>query len=334
MAIYEYTGVVTGIGDLANNRNVISPYVDASIRDFIIGREEGYYFEGPIAGFEYDNINKILSSGICYSLGYFGWLDKNIVLPVAERVIIYGQFQVNKNRNIPDTFKVIATDEYAPNLHDDILNGTGMRVVIIGTVENGTFISDPLTFPRNAAKSKVSDSVAVNGLLRSGTRTPTLSLNDNSRRVANTKYVHDMIQLVLSVKEELIEKKNDSYSSYIKFHLQRKTNFVIITIKFKGQMLGVFAGDSSNNNRLIGTITDKNFLPTTDTAVYVRAYRTASGISVTNVPQFISFKIQSDGKIYYIYDAENYYYTNSGGSQNNYTELTFSFGYISNLLNE
>lgn len=67
-----YQGTIAGIGDKANNINVINPQFDAKIRNFIIGKDcilEGLEIE-----------NGMLKAGSCFSHGFVGSIEENINL--------------------------------------------------------------------------------------------------------------------------------------------------------------------------------------------------------------------------------------------------------------
>lgn len=113
-------GIMAGIGDIANDINVITPQFDAIVNNFIIGQE------GIIEGFDLNG--NILSAGICVAKGYRGQLNNSIT---TTSKYIYGVFKVYFDNTKLDEFYIETSDNPLDNesagisFGDDILHEPG-----------------------------------------------------------------------------------------------------------------------------------------------------------------------------------------------------------------
>lgn len=100
----NYQGVIAGIGDKENDINVISPNFDASIRNFIVGKDcilHGLSLNG-----------NILTAGACIAQGYCGYLPSDIDVGDMSSGNIYAHFKVNHDDLTNDGFDIVTTIPY------------------------------------------------------------------------------------------------------------------------------------------------------------------------------------------------------------------------------
>lgn len=235
MAIYE--GIISGIGDKESGVNVITPEFDARIRHFIVGKD------CIIDGLELEK--GILRAGACLARGYVGTLENDVDFTDATR--IYAVFEINKSDK-PDKFWL--TNDLPKWDNADILHEAGSYWLLL--YENGNLKVDR-DYPQNAVYSESTQYVVDMGAIGLDVTTESdYDVNDESvysatKRgtfVANTKYVHDVIE-----KEIVTKKYTGTYNvtssagvinQIVEYSIYKKATFVIIKFKiiFKSLTVG------------------------------------------------------------------------------------------------
>lgn len=213
----EYKGIIAGIGDKQNNVNVIDPQFDAKIRKFIIGQNcilEGLELNGDT-----------ISAGSCIAEGYVGYLPEQKTLEFPNGYV-YGRFKVNQDSLILDEFDIINSNVEIL-IQDDILHNAGEYYLLL--YQEGKKVIDA-KYPLNAVNSENTDHINDNGTIGSMVTCPTPPVNDNSKKIANTEYVHNQIAEELKIGTAEV----DIMYSYVtanfpvaKIELKRKANWVI-----------------------------------------------------------------------------------------------------------
>ena len=128
MADTVYKGIIAGIGDILSGTNVIRPWFDARVRNFIIGQD------GILDGFTLKD--GILDGGICVARGYVGEFVGGIT--VSSSNFIYGKFVIHMDDNTPDEFWVIISDSPLTFENADILHEPGEYII---PLKNNTLLN-------------------------------------------------------------------------------------------------------------------------------------------------------------------------------------------------
>lgn len=291
----EYEGVISGIGDKETSKNLISPYMDAAVYDFIINHEPdgGYTDIIRIDGFEIDTENKILTGGtLCYR-GFRGVIDTSMPLENAER--IYAVFDTIENE-----FSILMTNEYYDNANTDIL-ATPNKYYLILYLYGGDGNYNPQFLPYNYPINSYNCDYALTvketvGADATGTTQP---VNDNSTKIATTEYVKNQIDEDINYGEAIID-MTISGQKFGEIKLKRKSKIVTGQIIFtQDQYTGGGAG-------IIFQIPD-GFLP--KGIIYVGAiYQNTLGSSVQESKQIFIFQITGSGSgtVLYIVSEDAY----------------------------
>lgn len=173
----EKQGIITGIG------NTITPEIDAVINEYIVGKNtilKGLGLNG-----------NILSAGTCILCGYRGTLENS---QTVDGNYVYGKFVIGVNET--DSFSII-TSSNSNEPTDGIINPTSITsagTYYLRLYANGASQVDSERYPKQAHTSYNADHLQPNGTIASTAKTETAPVNDNSKRVANTKYVHNQIE--------------------------------------------------------------------------------------------------------------------------------------------
>lgn len=190
----EKQGIITGIG------NKITPEIDAVINDFVV------LSNTLIRGLQLTVYPQhyYLSAGMCQLCGYRGVLLENIDLINAP--YIYGKFVINFDESVPDSFSIFfAYDTNATN--DGIVNPTAITqagVYYLLLYVDGAKVVDDFHYPLCAETAEESYDL-MDGVIAKTATTPTAPINDNSRRVANTEYVHKQIVEELGYEKQVVD---------------------------------------------------------------------------------------------------------------------------------
>lgn len=208
----EKQGIITGIG------NTITPEIDAVINEYIVGKNtilKGLGLNG-----------NILSAGTCILCGYRGTLENS---QTVDGNYVYGKFVIGVNET--DSFSII-TSSNSNEPTDGIINPTSITnagTYYLRLYANGASQVDSERYPKQAHTSYNADHLQPNGTIASTAKTDTAPVNDNSGRVANTKYVHNQIEYEVNEGEATIQVyQKDTHIANIL--LRRRAKYVIGTI--------------------------------------------------------------------------------------------------------
>lgn len=273
----QYNGIIAGIGDLENGINVINPQFDARVNNFIIGAN------GVIEGLEISG--NILSAGMCVAQGYRGSIDTDITLDITTYV--YGVFKVYHDPEILDEFYIqtsstpLDSGSTGNSFGDDIL------------YEAGTYylrLNNRLQYPINAVNSENTDEINYSGKIGNGTTAVTQAVNDNSDKVATTKFVHDLLDEEVNYTEDTIYAHYNS-RQYATIKLTKKAGYVI------AEVIGDFINNTNANAVTIDNIPTE-FLPINGYAYLILPFAYSGG---TNYNVGIDmYAINSNGTTTYI----------------------------------
>ena len=172
----EKQGIITGIG------NEITPEIDAVINEYIVGKNT------ILKGLELNG--NILSAGTCILCGYRGTLENS---QTVDGNYVYGKFVIGVNEI--DSFSII-TSSNSTEPTDGIINPTSITsagTYYLRLYANGASQVDSERYPKQADTSDRARDLIAGGTIDSTATTDTAPVNDNSRRVATTEYVHNQI---------------------------------------------------------------------------------------------------------------------------------------------
>lgn len=226
----QFKGIITGAGNKSQNINVITPEIDAKLYYFIIGNN------GIINGFDYQN--GVLSSGLCVAMGYRGYS------PVSQQGsgrYIYGRFTVHHDSDIEDDFSVVFTDDRQTQ-QDDILHGPGVYWL---ELYNRDQEITKIRYPAYADESDVAQVVKAGGQLLENVTAETPPINNNSNRVATTKFVLDQIAHDMPVAQASDTVTKSVGSSYIttKYKVKRLAHNCVLQLGISyPYSIGTYAG--------------------------------------------------------------------------------------------
>ena len=215
-------GIITGVG------NEITPEIDAVINDYIVGKNT------ILKGLELNG--NILSAGTCILCGYRGTLENS---QTVDGNYVYGKFVIGVNET--DSFSIF-TSRNSTDPTDGIINPTSITsagTYYLRLYANGASQVDSERYPKQADISDRARDLIAGGIIDSTATTETAPLNDNSKRVANTKYVHN--QIVAEVAKltktgSLLDIYGTARGSY---SLTRKAKLVTIDLTFNSDWAGV-----------------------------------------------------------------------------------------------
>lgn len=277
----QYNGVMAGIGDLENNINVINPEFDARVNNFIIGAN------GVIEGLEISG--NILSAGMCIAKGYRGSIDTDITLDTTS--YIYGVFKVYHDPEILDEFYIqtsstpLDTAKTGNSFGDDIVHNAGTYYLRLNTM---------LSYPENAVNSENTDVLNYGGTIGDGTTAVTQAVNDNSDKVATTKFVHDLLDEEVNYTEDTIYAHYNS-QQYATIKLSKKGGYVL------AETVGNFVNNTSQSAVSIDTI-PAEFRPINDYAYLLLPYAYTLGVGGYSYGVDI-YRVNTDGSTSLINDG-------------------------------
>lgn len=213
-------GIITGIG------NEITPEIDAVINDFIVGKNT------ILKGLELNG--NILSAGTCILCGYRGTLENS---KTVDGNYVYGKFVIGVNET--DSFSIF-TSSNSTEPTDGIINPTSITsagTYYLRLYANGVSQVDSERYPSKAVTSDRARDLIAGGTIDSKVTTPTAPLNNNSTRVANTKYVQKQIEEELKVGDSGTIHLSDGAT----ISIQRRAKYCIATLTFS-QRIRVYNG--------------------------------------------------------------------------------------------
>lgn len=262
----EKQGIITGIG------NEITPEIDAVINEYIVGKNT------ILKGLELNG--NILSAGTCILCGYRGTLENS---QTVDGNYVYGKFVIGVNET--DSFSII-TSSNSTEPTDGIINPasiTSAGTYYLRLYANGVSQVDSERYPKQADTSDRARDLIAGGTIDSTATTETAPVNNNSKRVANTKYVHKQIEEELKVGDSgIIQLSNGATIS-----IQRRAKYCIATLTFS-QDITVYSGTLSLGNMPNGYIPNKTVLSSIGVSYYdnlkTGQIKLDNAITLVNIP--------------------------------------------------
>lgn len=220
-------GIVAGIGDLLNNKNLIRPKLDADIYNFIIGQN------AIINGLQV--IGNTLTAGTSLLKGYRGMLENDETL--NGETYIYGKYTLNFNDGITDSFDILKTNTVP---QDGIVNPAsittnGIYYLLLYTYTNGAYVSNVETFgyPVKAQYSDEAKHLVSGGTIDIDATAETLPVGTRTKQIATCKFVDNEInaQIASATDSGTIYDENGqrTVGTYI---VKRKAKFCVLEITF------------------------------------------------------------------------------------------------------
>lgn len=229
----EYKGTIAGIGDKATGDNVIYPYFDAAIRQFIIGKD------CILDGLELSSNGLSLTKGFCVGKGFVGELENDISF-TSSPLRIYGRFIINHNETI-DNFAIVTdpTTVYT----DDIKNEAGTYDVLL---YQNKIPQVTRNYPENAVNSDTATRLLEGGIIAADAEVEgdTKSGETSDKTVASTAWVQKVLQEEIGYDKQEIKYYVDRAESGADkvfvgtITVEKKADFVIMNIDVSGSTLG------------------------------------------------------------------------------------------------
>lgn len=263
-------GIITGIG------NTITPEIDAILNDFIVGEN------AIIKGLDW--VGNVLNAGMCQLRGYRGVLEQTIT---TTDKYVYGVFVLHFNEQREDEFYIeTSSTAKTTNVNPTSITSAGTYYLELYNDKKTTLPT--YKYPKQAQTSDRARDLIAGGTIDSTATTPTAPINDNSKRVANTEYVHKQIEKEIAyekVEGDVFEKTNTSQKIGT-FILEKKSKFVILKL---------------NINVRYGTpakFIPNNFLPREDFYALIQTGGAYCNIyKITTSGEFIERYTASDGRL-------------------------------------
>lgn len=274
----EIQGIITGIG------NEITPEIDAVINEYIVGKNT------ILKGLELNG--NILSAGTCILCGYRGTLENS---QTVDGNYVYGKFVIGVNET--DSFSIITSSNFTEPT-DGIINPTSITsagTYYLRLYANGASQVDSERYPKQAYISDMARRLIANGTIDSTATTDTAPVNDNSRRVATTEYVHNQIVAELDVATS-DKMTYTSHTFTLSIEIYRKARMCIATVSISGF---IYSTDEHIN---LGDM-PQGFVPKEDVlynfwVISSTAYiATISFTSSGNILLDVDTNLTSDGRI-------------------------------------
>lgn len=307
-------GIITGIG------NEITPEIDAVINDFIVGKNT------ILKGLELNG--NILSAGTCILCGYRGTLENS---KTVDGNYVYGKFVIGVNET--DSFSIF-TSSSSTEPTDGIINPTSITsagTYYLRLYANGVSQVDSERYPSKAVTSDRARDLIAGGTIDSKVTTPTAPLNNNSTRVANTKYVHKQIEKEIDegIGNTPTTVKYTWTNSGVKFshtitilpNIKRRAKYCIASISIS--VVGKRESDGTIMNGLVHNYTKTTVLGELPKGYYPNQNQemVVSAFEYNNTTYAFVVILQSNGQIVLKNDAEIF-----SGLANPYT-TKFILGY-------
>ena len=218
----EYQGIVTGIG--SQDKNLITPQIDAVISDFMVGKNT--IIDGLVL------FEKNLSKGTCILCGYRGILEEAKELDTVAYV--YGKFTLNFDNSIEDSFAIETSSmEKTENVNPSEITSAGTYYLLLykDGVKDEQLDSEN-SYGKNAYYSVETENVLDFATIAETTTTETAE-NDayltQPNRVANTEYVHNQIEKLID--SDVYSVTNTPSTNYTEeLSIRRRAKFCILTL--------------------------------------------------------------------------------------------------------
>lgn len=238
-------GKVTGIGDFSENKNLITPDIDADLYNYILNKD------AIINGLQI--VGNTLTAGMCVLKGYRGILENDE--PVGTEELIYGKFTLYFNNEIPDEFDIIKTNSIPQDgiVNPESITGAGIYYLKLYRYSDGQYkLSDNLSYnyygqsgadykyPLKAYEADETNLLRSAGTIAEGATAWTQKRNSHNasnpnaninRLVATTEYVHNQIEEEIAYSTENVSMA----ITYVQTIGGRKTLRKTFTIKRKAK---------------------------------------------------------------------------------------------------
>ena len=307
----EYQGIITGIGDLEQHINEITPDIDAKINDFLLSRN------AIIEGFSIEN--GYLNGGILVFKGYrCKYWGEPISLSNSPNYI-NGIIRTNSNGNVYEFFlepsSTQGADTEIPTQPNSgacfaIFSKSGTSYFLVDNFKDNRL--EDYHYPAKAYESDESRLLMLGGVISENATTPTAAVNAHNtepNRVANTEYVHNQIQAEINAASYNGEFRNSNNNIIGTYTLERKAKFVII----KTSTIDWWTNSGTLGG--IWTTFPNGFLPNTS------FYFVVSDASRPNFTRYIRLlSCNTSGEVRQVQavvDGDNLIFTNTSGYQTN-----------------
>ena len=211
----EKQGIITGIG------NKITPEIDAVINNFIVGGN------AIIRGLDWTGYT--LNAGMCQLCGYRGVLEQTIT---TTDKYVYGVFVLHFNEQREDEFYIETTSTAkTTNVNPTSITSAGTYYLLLYT--NKTTTLPTYKYPKQAHTSERARNLIASGTIDSTATTDTEPVNDNSRRVANTEYVHKQIVEELGYEKRVVDISRNGVGYNLTF--EKKARYCLISYNISAQ---------------------------------------------------------------------------------------------------
>ena len=292
-------GIVTGIGDKNNNINVITPQIDADLNKYILNKN------AIIEGLQIVGNN--LTAGMCVLCGYRGVSAQNETL--NSETYIYGKFALNFNNSTTDSFEIFKTNTVPESgVNPTSITSAGTYYLLLYTYSNGEYILNSelntSAYPAKSHEADETDLVKSGAVIESGVTGTTQTVNNNSTKIATTKYVQNQIAEEIAADGTTIDLQisyNNTNYKVATLTLERKAKYVIGSV----QTFTIHENDTTaalilNNATYIARTIPKNgFNPKTDIFISIAHF---GNITSATYARTAIYKIDTNGRITHIDD--------------------------------
>lgn len=216
-------GIIAGIGDKIQGKNLITPEIDAKVYNYILGKE------AIIDGLTISNNE--LTKGTCILCGYRGVNTEIKPLNTSVDKYIYGKFTLHFS-DVLDEFDIETSETPKPtNVNPITIDTAGTYYLLLYVYIDGAYVKyfdlDTNDYPAKAYESDEATDLISGGTIASNVTGTTQNVNDNSTKVATTEYVHNQIEEEIDANEytgNFVAKNGAIIGTYT---LKRKAKFVI-----------------------------------------------------------------------------------------------------------
>lgn len=210
---------IAGIGDLANDINVITPEMDAEFNNFVLGGNaitSGLTVQGST-----------LKKGTCVLLGIRGELETDIAIDTTK-TYIYGKFILASSGT--DSFDIVFDNtQYSAPLSISRPNTYYLKLyekVGASYVLNNDLLTD---YPKQAHHSDEAVDLVAGGTIAENVTGVTQATNDYSTKIATTEYVKNQIEYEIAAANTTVSIDKTQGNSIIRtsFDVYRRAKYVI-----------------------------------------------------------------------------------------------------------
>ena len=288
-------GIVTGIGDKNNNINVITPQIDADLNKYILNKN------AIIEGLQIVGNN--LTAGMCVLCGYRGKLENSKAIVSSN--YIYAKFTLNFNNTVDEFDIQFTNNSYTTPTS---ITSAGTYYLLLYSYSNGQYILNPeldtSAYPAKSHEADETDLVKSGAVIESGVTGTTQTVNDNSTKIATTKYVYNQIVEEIAADSTTIDLQisyNNTNYKVATLTLKRKAKYVIGSV----QTFKIYENDTiaaqilANGTYIARTIPKNGFNPRTDIFISIAQF---CNITSATYARTAIYKIDTNGIITHIDD--------------------------------